>query len=140
MFKRTDSLITGKNCESIEATIVEFNDIFARHRLYNSMNTQFNVSLTPKDDKPVYTQSVPVPMKLKEDLTVKLALMHRYGIITTLPFFKYASPVFAQRKPSGKLSYLVEPSEEKPVLQTRLLPSLPLPSNGRPKVSRTPCI
>ena len=34
--------------------------------------------------------------------------MHRYGIITTLPFSKYASPIFAQRKPNGKLRPLVD--------------------------------
>ena len=62
---------------------------------------KFNVSLTPKDDKPVYTQNLPVPINLKEDLTVELALMHRYGIITTLPFSKYASPILAQRKPTA---------------------------------------
>ena len=45
---------------------------------------------------------------LKEDLTVELALMHRYGIITTLPFSNYASPIFAQRKPNGKLRLLVD--------------------------------
>ena len=72
------------------------------------MNTQFKVSLTPKDDKPVYTQSLPVPINLQEDLTVELALMHKYGIITTLPFSKYASPIFAQRKPNGKLRLLVD--------------------------------
>ena len=72
------------------------------------MNTQFKVSLTPQDDKPVYTQSLPVAINLKEDLTVELALMHRYGIITTLPFSKYASPIFAQRKPNGKLRLLVD--------------------------------
>ena len=32
--------------------------------------------------------------------------MHRYGIITTLSFSKYASPIFAQRKPNGKLRLL----------------------------------
>ena len=72
------------------------------------MNTQFKVSLTPQDDKPVYTQSLPVPINLKEDLTVELALVHRYGIITTLLFSKYASPIFAQRKPYGKLRLLVD--------------------------------
>ena len=56
----------------------------------------------------MYTQSLPVPVNLKEDLTVELALMHRYGIITTLPFSKYASPIFAQRKPNGKLRLLVD--------------------------------
>ena len=37
-----------------------------------------------------------------------LALLHKYGIITTLPFSKYASPIFAQRKPNGKLRLLVD--------------------------------
>ena len=108
MFKWTDSLITGKDRENLEATIVEFHDIFARHRLDIGMNTQFKVSRTPKDDKPVYTQSLPVPINIKVDLTVKLALMHKYDIITTLPFSKYASPIFAQRKPNGKLRLLVD--------------------------------
>ena len=167
LFKWTDSLITGKDRESLETTLVEFNDIFARHRLDIGMNTQFKVSLTPRDDKPVYTQSLPVPINLKEDLTVELALMHKYGIITTLPFSKYASPIFAQRKPNGKLRLLVDLRKinaliaddyinnnhpvstlsdaaqhlagKKTFLQTRLLPSVPLPSNGRSKVSRITC-
>ena len=88
--------------------IVEYNDIFARHRLDIGINNNFKVKLTPKTEAPVYTQSLPVPINLKEDLTVELALMHRYGMITTLPFSKYASPIFAQRKPNGKLRLLVD--------------------------------
>ena len=73
------------------------------------MNTEFKVKLTPKDDKAVYSQSLPMPIYLKEDLFVELALMHeKYGIITVLPFSKYASPIFAQRKPNGKLRLLVD--------------------------------
>ena len=72
------------------------------------MNTEFKVKLTPKDDKAVYSQSLPMPIHLKEDLIVELALMHKYGIITVLPFSKYASPIFAQRKPNGKLLLLVD--------------------------------
>ena len=34
--------------------------------------------------------------------------MHKYGIITVLPFSKYVSPIFAQRKPNGKLRLLVD--------------------------------
>ena len=45
---------------------------------------------------------------LKEDQTVESALMHKYGIITVLPFSKYASHMFAQRKPNGKLRLLVD--------------------------------
>ena len=44
-----------------------------------------------------------MPIHLKEDLTVDLALMHKYGIILVLTFSKYVSPLFAQRKPNGKL-------------------------------------
>ena len=34
--------------------------------------------------------------------------MHKHGIITVLHFSKYASPIFAQRKPNGKLLLLVD--------------------------------
>ena len=84
MFKWNDSFIRGEDRENLKSIIVEFNDIFARHRVDIGMNTQFKVCLTPKNDKPVYTQSLPVSINLNDDLTVELALMHRYGIITTL--------------------------------------------------------
>ena len=108
LFMWTDSQFTRTDRENLEATIVEFTDIFTRPRLDVGMNTPFKVSLTPKDDKPVYTQSLPVPINLKEEPTVELALTHRYGIITTLPFSKYASPIFAQRNPNDKLRLLVD--------------------------------
>ena len=63
--------------------------------------------INPKDGKAVYSQSLAMPIHLNEDLIVELALMHKYRIITVLPFSKYASPIFAQRKPSGKLRLLV---------------------------------
>ena len=72
------------------------------------MNTEFQVKLTPKDDKAVYSQILPMPIHLKEDLIVELALMRKYGIITVLPFSKYASPIFTQEKPNGKLRLLVD--------------------------------
>ena len=72
------------------------------------MNTELKVKLTPKDDKAVYSQSLPMPIHLKEDLIVELALMHNYGVITVLPFSKYARPIFAQRKPNGNLRLLVD--------------------------------
>ena len=72
------------------------------------MNKELKVKLTPKDDKAVYSQSLLMPIHLKEDLIVELALMHKYGIITVLPFSKYASPIFAQRWSNGKLRLLVD--------------------------------
>ena len=66
MFKWTDSLTTGKGRESLEATIAEFKDIFARHRLDIGLNTEFKVNLATQDDKPVYTQSLPAPSTSKK--------------------------------------------------------------------------
>ena len=83
-------------------------DMFARHRKDIGMNTEFKVRLTPKDDKAVYTQSLPLPIHLEEYLIVEFALMHKNGIITVLPFSKYASPIFAQRKLNGKLRHFVD--------------------------------
>ena len=108
MFKWEGSQIAGNDKKQLEQTIIEYNDIFARHRLDIGINNNFKVKLTPKDERPTVTQSLPVPINLKEDLTVELALMHRYGIITTLPFSKYASPILAHRKPNGELRLLVD--------------------------------
>ena len=72
------------------------------------MNTEFKVRLTPKDDKTVYSQNLLMSIHLKEELIVEIAPMHKYGIITVLPFSKYASPIFTQRKPKGKLRLLVD--------------------------------
>ena len=72
------------------------------------MNTEFKVKLTPRDDKVVYSKSLPMPIHLKEDLTVELAFRYNYGIITVFPFSKYASPIFVQRKSNGKLRLLVD--------------------------------
>ena len=95
MFQWEGSQIEESDRKQLEQTIVEYNDNFARHRLDIGIKNSFKVTLTPKDERPIYTQSWLVPINLKEDLMVELALMHRYGIIMTLPFSKYASPIFA---------------------------------------------
>ena len=107
-FDWKDSTLTPEEKEKIEELLVEFHDIFARHRFDIGMNEEFKVKLTPKDDSPAYSQSPPAPINLKEDILVELAMLHKYGIITTLPFSKYASPIFAQKKPNGKLRLLVD--------------------------------
>ena len=107
-FDWTDTLLTETEKQAVEDILIEYHDVFARHRMDIGMNTEFKVKLTPKDDKAVYSQSLPMPIHLKEDLIVKLALMHKYGIITVLPFSIYASPIFAQRKTNGKLRLLVD--------------------------------
>ena len=72
------------------------------------MNREFKVRLTPEVDKAVNSQNLPMPIHLKEDLIAELVHMHKYGIIIVLLFSKYACPIFAQRKPNGKLRHLVD--------------------------------
>ena len=158
-FDWSDTTLCPDERKEIEQILVEFHDIFARHRFDIGINREFKVKLTPNDDSPAYSQSLPTPINLKDDITVELALLHKYGIITTLPFSKYASPIFAQRKPNGRLRLLVDLRKinnlitedyinnnhpvstlsdaaqhmawKKIFLQIGLLPSIALPPNGK---------
>ena len=108
-FDGKDSTLTPEKKEKIEELLVEFHDIFARHRFdIGIMNEEFKVKLIPKDNSPAYSQRLLAPINLKEDILVELAMLNKYGIITTLPFSEYASPIFAQKKPNGKLRLLVD--------------------------------
>ena len=101
------SMLQQHEIRQIETLLVEFHDIFARHRFDIGVIEEFTVKLKPKDESPAYSQSLPTPVNLKEDILVELALLHKYGIKTTLPFSKSASPIFARKKPNGKLRLLV---------------------------------
>ena len=85
-FDWPDTLLAKTEKQAVEDILVEYHDILARQRMDIGMNTELKVQLTPKDDKAVYSQSLPMPIHLKEDLIVELALMHKYGIVTVLPF------------------------------------------------------
>ena len=87
---------------------MEYYDIFIGHCSEIGSNTEFKIQLTPLDNRPAYSQSLPAPNILEDDILVKLALLQKYGIITTLPFSKHVCPIFAQRKPNGKLRLLVD--------------------------------
>ena len=52
-----------------------------------------------------------MPVHLKVKLIVELTVTHKYETITVLPFSKYASPNFPQKKPNRKLRLLVDPNE-----------------------------
>ena len=61
------------------------------------------IKLTPEHSNPVSIQNPPTTFHLGGEMIIEVALLQYYGIITTLTISKYSSPVFAQRKPSGKL-------------------------------------
>ena len=155
-----DSALTPDGIARIEELLVEFHDICARHRFDIGMNEEFKVKLTPRDDPPAYSQSLPAANNLKEDTLVKLAMLHKYDIITTLQFSEYASPKFAQKKPNRKLrlmvdmrkinnlisddyinhnhpvSTLIDAAQHKTRLYIGLLTNIPLLANGAPALNR----
>ena len=100
-----NTLLIESEKQAAEDILVEYHDAFARHRLDIGINTEFRVIFTPNY---VYTRNLnlAMPFHLKEDLSVELALMHKYGNITRIFFSKYTN--FAQRKPDGKQKLFVD--------------------------------
>ena len=92
-----------KNC-SLNSTI------FLPDTGLTSGQTGNSKSISPQTmtDKHKAKASLPTSINLKDGITVELALLHKYGIITTLTFSNYASPFPAQRKPNGRLRLLVD--------------------------------
>ena len=67
---------------------MEFHTIFERHRFDIGIKTEFKEQLTALDNRPAYSQGLSAQIKLKGDILVELALLHKYGTITAFPFSK----------------------------------------------------
>ena len=107
-FDWSKSALTAEQIQEMQKLLVEYYDIFAKHRFDVGYNIELNVKLTPAHDLSVYVQSPPTPIHLRDEILVELALMQNYGMVTLLPKSKYSSPIFAQRKSSGKLRILID--------------------------------
>ena len=70
-FVWTDSTLQPEAKQAVENLIVEFHDILARHRFDNGINTEFKVQLAPLDNRPAYSQRLPAPINLKDDILVE---------------------------------------------------------------------
>ena len=107
-FTWENSVFNAEQINIVETLLLKYHRIFARHRLDIGANEEFKVKLTPENDKPMYTQGPPTPIHYRDEVLVELALLQYWGVITTLTYSKYSSPIFAVRKPSGKLRILVD--------------------------------
>ena len=107
-FSWDKSIFNISQKRKMEELLVRYHKIFARHRLDLGKNTDSPVKLTPEHNRPVYSPNAITPMHLRDELIIELALMQYYDIITTLPFSKFSSPIFDQRKSSGKLRILID--------------------------------
>ena len=107
-FNWKNSEFTKIERKKMENLLIKHHKTFARHRLDLGKNTDCLVKLTPEHEKPIYIPNPTTAIHLRDELLIELALMQYYDIITTLPFSKYSSPFFAQRKSSGKLRILID--------------------------------
>ena len=107
-FNWENSILTNAQRSEVENLLVKYSDVFAKHRFDVGYNSELQIKLTPEHQRPLYTQGPPTPIHLRKELTVELAIMHYFGLITTLSQSKYSSPLFAHRKPSGKLRMLID--------------------------------
>ena len=87
-FNWTETLIMKAEKHALENILVDYQEIFARHRMNIGMNREFKMKLTPKDDKAVFSQNLTMPIHLKDDLIVQLPLVYKYGNVTVLPYSK----------------------------------------------------
>ena len=78
----------------LEDFLVEYHDVFAKHRFDVGYNTELKIKLTPAHQLPVYVQGPPAPIHLRDEILVELALLQCFNIITTLSHSKYSSPIF----------------------------------------------
>ena len=92
----------------LEEFLVEYHDVFAKHRFDVGYNTELRIKLTPEHPLPVYLQGPPAPIHLRDEILVELALLQYFNNITTLSHSKYSSPIFVRRKSSGKLRILID--------------------------------
>ena len=94
--------------QDLDKFVVEYHDVFAKHRFDVGYDTELKIKLTPEHPLPVYVQGPPAPIHLRDELLVELALLQYFNIITTLPHSKYSSPIFVHRKASGKMRILID--------------------------------
>ena len=74
-FKWNESVLKADEKQQVEDLLIEFSDIFAKRRFDVGYNAEFSMKLTTEHDQPVYTQSPPTPIHLREELQVELALL-----------------------------------------------------------------
>ena len=91
----------------MQKLLVECYDI-AKHRFDFGHNTELKVKLTGAHGLPDYVKSASTPIHLRDEILVGLDVMQYYGIVKFIPNSECSSPIFLQRKPSGKLRILID--------------------------------
>ena len=67
--------------QAIEELLLEFQEIFTGHRFDIGIKNDLKVKMTPILESPAYSQDLPTPINLKQDVTRELALLHKYSLL-----------------------------------------------------------
>ena len=70
IFDSIDSTLDKQARQAIEEINVALQDIFARHKFDIGIKNDFKVKLTLIDEYPAYSQNLPTPINMTEDVTV----------------------------------------------------------------------
>ena len=68
------STLHDSNKKQMTDPLIEVLDIFANHRNDVGYNSEITKKLTPKYDKPLFSQNPPTPVLKIEEIQVELAL------------------------------------------------------------------
>ena len=98
-------VLTADQKQKLKEFLIEYHDLFAKHRFDVGCNTELKIKLTPSNPLPVYEQGLPATIHLRDEILIELALLQYYKKTTTLSRSKYSSPIIAHRKPSGQYAY-----------------------------------
>ena len=71
-FKWENSVLTQEQRSKVEDLLVEFSDIFAKHRFDVGYNSDLKIKLKPEHTRPLYTQGPPTPIHLRRELLGEL--------------------------------------------------------------------
>ena len=107
-FSLDTCLLIADQKRQLEEFLVEYHDVFDKHRFDVGYNTELKNRLTPEHPLPVYVQGPPAPIHLRDEILIELALLQYINIITTLSHSEYSFPRFVHRKSSGKLRIFID--------------------------------
>ena len=100
-FDWTNTTLSSDERKECEEILIEFHDIFGRHRFDIGINREFKVKLTPNDDRPAYSQSLPTPINLKDDITIELALLQSMASLQHYLFLNTPAQYLHNANPTG---------------------------------------
>ena len=85
-------VLNGDQKRQLEDFLVEYHDVFAKHRFVMGYNTELEIKLTPEHPLPMVVQGPPAVIHLGEEILIELVFVLFFTIIT-LSHSKFSKPI-----------------------------------------------